>query len=74
LDISARSLVASCSAALSLRCTAAWFLPVRADEVTVTSALTSQLLGELVDTDRQPLLIHCVDGRLLRIFMQLRTS
>lgn len=32
------------------------------DEVTLTSALISQLLGELVDMDRYPILIHCVDG------------
>ena len=36
--------------------------PTCSDEVTLTSALTSQLLGELVDMDRYPILIHCVDG------------
>lgn len=35
---------------------------VCADEVTLTSTLASQLLGELIDMDRYPILIHCVDG------------
>jgi tyrosine-protein phosphatase OCA6 len=32
------------------------------DEVTVTPALISQLLGLLLNSDRHPLLLHCIDG------------
>ena len=28
----------------------------------MTSAMISQLLGVLVDSDRHPILLHCVDG------------
>lgn len=33
----------------------------------MTSAMISQLLGVLVDSDRHPILLHCVDGTSLQL-------